>query len=205
MRLHRTGKWATKYVCLRERLAIRDKQIHPTILQTELERIIAEAAFMALTVEVETGDATDDAAPLRVERADLSRRRKVAQQLAEMPGADLDATAKRLMDLGRQIEEIDVRVSGLVSANSRASLLAAAREALVEHEFGTAIMGRAMFSLWLPRWEATPIEKRQALIRDMFGPITLDFESVHLTKTDQEITREKRTPETWQLNPALKF
>lgn len=198
MRFQTPGRGATKYVCTRERLPVRDRLQHPTILETDLERILAEAVFMALT-DTDSGDANgDDAAPLRVERAELARKRAVAQLMTEAEGADVTAALKRVAELGRDIADLDARITEVVAADSRATLLATAREALVEHAFGTAIMGLTVLPRWLPKWEGMAVDKRQAIIRDMLGPVVLGFKDLHLTKTDQRVTRERWTPETWQ-------
>ncbi|HWU45225.1 MAG TPA: recombinase family protein [Humibacter sp.] len=206
MRFHTPGKdRAPRYTCTREKLAVRDNLQHPTILRDDLERLLAEAVFMALTQAKEVDSTEDDAAPLRVERAELARRRKVQQDLAELPGADLEATAKRLRDLGQQIEGLDGRIAESVAADSRASLMATAREALDPREGFEAVHGAAAFPAWLPKWDGMPIEKRHAIIRDLFGPIVLGFKDLYLTKTDQRITREKWTPETWNLEQTRSF
>lgn len=196
MRFHTPGRGAARYVCTRERLAVRDNLEHPTILESDLERMLAGAVFMHLTMEDNDDAATDDTAPLRVDRAELARRRKVQQELAEMPGADLDVAAKRILELGQQIDNLDAKIAALVAADSRASLLAAAREALTEIDDGIVfIAGASMFPKWLPRWEATAIEKRQAIIRESFGPIKLGFKDLYLTKTDDRVKRYSATPE----------
>jgi hypothetical protein len=160
---------------------------------------------MALTTApTDSPDARDDAAPLRVERAELSRKRARAQTMAEAEGADLEAALKRIAELGRSIADLDQRITDAVAADSRATLAEVARVALLEGPL-TLVMGRAVFPNWLPKWEGTTIEKRQALIRDLFGPVVVSFQDVLLTKTNQRITRQKWTPDTWKLDPTQAF
>lgn len=207
MRFHapKQGR-APRYICTREKLAVRDRLRHPTMLETDLERVLAESVFMSLTRVEHTDAPADEAAPLRVKRAELARRRKVQQDLAELPGADLEATAKRLAELGRDIADLDTSVAEVVAADSRATLLEVAREAIVELEFGAlAVMGKTVFPRWLPKWEGLAIDKQQAIIRDLLGVVVLSFKDVHLTKPDQKVKRERWTPESWKLDPTQAF
>lgn len=198
MRFHSPGNGRSpRYVCTRERQVERDGLVHPTMLESDLEQVLAEAVFMALTSARPEVVETDDAAPLRVRRAELARRRTVAQQMAELEGADIAAASRRIRELGGEIAALDEQIAALVLADSRATLAEGARSALVDLPgLGVAIMGASVFPRWLPGWKSTPTEKQQALIRDLFGPIVLDFKDVHLTKTDQRVTRERWFPET---------
>jgi hypothetical protein len=181
-----------RYQCTREKLAVRDNLQHPTIADRYLERLLAFEVFEQLH-RGDTAESADEAAPLRAERAELARRRKVQQTLAEMPGADLEAIGKRLAELGRDIDDLDARISEAVSADARVSLIAIAREALTDWN-GTGPI-RAVVEpqhSWLSRWDAIDAEKRQAIIRDVLGPVVLSFKTLDFPRLNRSIQLNER-------------
>ncbi len=189
MRFHApTRGRAPRYICTRENQPVRDRLVHPTMLEADLELALAEAVFEGLTTAEHRSTEAGEASLLRAERAELARVRGVQQQLAEMPGADLAAIAKRLRELGRDIEALDARLSETVAADARETLLHEARLAVAQNDFGFIDSAEA-FARWLPRWEALPVDKRQPIIRDLLGVVTLSFRDLHFAKGDVRVAR----------------
>ncbi|NNC10353.1 recombinase family protein [Planctomonas sp. JC2975] len=184
-----------RYFCPRHRTADKDGAVHPAIHADRLERILAEAVFMALTI-AEPERSSDDLTRLGAERADLVRRRKLQQTLAETEGADIPEAVRRIAALGKEIAALDERIGAETAASNRAGLREIAKRALLDTGDVAIVHGAEAFPAWLPEWNGTPIEKRQALIRDILGRVVLSFHDVAFSATGIAIPITRAQEET---------
>ena len=118
------GRKLPIYKCSRSRDAgERDGTRHPTIQRPILEAAIPDAVMGALINSFwdESGESADpDAAGIGVllaQRAELDRQKRVLQELALMPGADLGHTRLELARLDSDVTSIDERLVALRSAS----------------------------------------------------------------------------------------
>jgi site-specific DNA recombinase len=171
------GKRTRYYVCESklDRRTLDDRK-HVAIAASIVEPIVRRRVFITLmedaqediAVPMHESDELQALRALNARLADAEGRRRVVQELAEAPGADVTYAIKRIQAIGADIEELNGQIGELRSVSARASIMEA-----IQFEWG--ISGddqtdklRAVLDNFEVRWEASSVESRRQIVHALF-------------------------------------
>ncbi len=151
---------------------------HPTIDADKMEGQLAEIALVRVLTLVARGERLTDARPevsvVRMEIADLVRRRDVQQELAAAPGVNLRKAIQEIGALGLAIEAAQTKLERLLGADATAEAVTLARD-FVEHldDGRIELDPRLAAGPWSTYWSGQDVERRRTLLRGLVESIEL--------------------------------
>ncbi|WP_255447226.1 recombinase family protein [Schumannella soli] len=167
---------------------------HPQIRRHKLERAVETAMFEELTQRQgrEVSRPDESMSALRAEREEILRRRSIAQQVIEEPGADVPAGLARIRELGEQADAVQARLDALIAADAESALLDTLAGMAGSWAAGREFYEDAVEEFAL-EWRRRPIDQRRALIR---SALTI---TVQPASTGRPIVIERRERRSMEL------